>query len=72
MMPGFFLFRVADARVELVASGGLAPVDLVSSVAANGATAFLTIVAMSFGLIVPRMLSNYFRTLSARQGADHA
>jgi uncharacterized membrane protein YjjP (DUF1212 family) len=72
MMPGFFLFRVADARVELVASGGLAPVDLVSSVAANGATAFLTIVAMSFGLIVPRMLSNYFRTLSARRGADHA
>jgi hypothetical protein len=47
-------------------------VDLVSSVAANGATAFLTIVAMSFGLIVPRMLSNYFRTLSARRRADHA
>ena len=72
MMPGFFLFRVANARVELVASGGPAPVDLVSSVAANGATAFLIIVAMSFGLIVPRMLCDYFRTLSARHGADHA
>ena len=72
MMPGFFLFRAANARVELVASGGPAPVDLVSSVAANGATAFLIIVAMSFGLILPRMLSGYFRTLSARHGADHA
>jgi hypothetical protein len=29
-------------------------------------------VAMSFGLIVPRMLCDYFRTLSARHGADHA
>jgi uncharacterized membrane protein YjjP (DUF1212 family) len=72
MMPGFFLFRVANARVELVASGGPAPVDLVSSVAANGATAFLIIVAMSFGLIVPRMLCDYFRTLSTRHGPDHA
>lgn len=57
MMPGFFLFRLASARVELVASGTIA---------------FLIILAMSFGLIVPRMLYDYFRTLSARHRSGHA
>jgi hypothetical protein len=72
MMPGFFLFRLASARVELAASGESAPVDLVPSVVANGTTAFLIILAMSSGLIVPRMLFDYFRALSARHGADYA
>jgi uncharacterized membrane protein YjjP (DUF1212 family) len=52
--------------------GEPAPVDLIPSVAANGTTAFLIILAMSFGLIVPRMLCGYFRTLSARHRSDHA
>jgi hypothetical protein len=33
-----------------------APAALLTSVAANGATAFLIIMAMTFGLILPRML----------------
>jgi uncharacterized membrane protein YjjB (DUF3815 family) len=56
MMPGFFLFQAAGALVELVSMGSHASPALLTSVAANGATAFLVILAMAFGLIFPRML----------------
>ncbi|NUU41839.1 threonine/serine ThrE exporter family protein [Tardiphaga robiniae] len=56
MIPGFFLFEAASALVELVSLGPRAPIALLSNIAANGATAFLVILAMSFGLILPRIL----------------
>jgi uncharacterized membrane protein YjjB (DUF3815 family) len=56
LMPGFFLFNAATGLVELVSIGPGAPAALLTSVAANGATAFLIIMAMTFGLILPRML----------------
>lgn len=62
MMPGFFLFRAASALLELVAIGPRASADLVSAVVANGATAFLSILAMTVGLILPRMLFQRFAT----------
>ncbi|UGA46029.1 threonine/serine exporter family protein [Bradyrhizobium quebecense] len=62
MMPGFFLFEAASAMVELVSLGPHAPVTLLMSIAANGATAFLVILAMTFGLILPRMLLEHFLT----------
>lgn len=60
MMPGFFLFRAASALVALVSIGPHAPADLLTSVVSNGATAFLIILAMTFGLILPRMLFERF------------
>jgi len=56
MIPGFFLFQAASAIVELVSMGTRAPATLLTNIAANGATAFLVILAMTFGLILPRML----------------
>jgi hypothetical protein len=56
MMPGFFLFQAASALVELVSMGPHAPPALLTSIMANGATAFLIVLAMTFGLILPRML----------------
>ena len=56
LMPGFFLFNAATGIVELVSIGPSAPAALLTSIAANGATAFLIILAMTFGLILPRML----------------
>lgn len=56
LMPGFFLFNAATGLLELVSIGPTAPASLLTSVAANGATAFLIIIAMTFGLILPRML----------------
>jgi uncharacterized membrane protein YjjP (DUF1212 family) len=56
LMPGFFLFNAATGIVELVSIGSNAPAALLTGIAANGATAFLIILAMTFGLILPRML----------------
>jgi uncharacterized membrane protein YjjB (DUF3815 family) len=56
MIPGIFLFQTASAVVELVAMGPRAPVALLTTIATNGATAFVIILAMTLGLILPRML----------------
>jgi len=56
LMPGFFLFNAATGLAELVAIGPSAPAGLLTSIAASGATAFLIIIAMTFGLVLPRML----------------
>ncbi len=60
MMPGFFLFQAARGVIELVSVGPTAPTTLLVTIAANGATAFLVIMAMTFGLILPRMLFERF------------
>jgi hypothetical protein len=60
MMPGFFLFHAASGLVELVSIGPHAPAALLTSVAVNGTTAFLVILAMTLGLILPRMLFEHF------------
>jgi uncharacterized membrane protein YjjB (DUF3815 family) len=56
LMPGFFLFNAATGLVELVSIGPTAPAAVLTSIATSGATAFLIIMAMTFGLILPRML----------------
>jgi uncharacterized membrane protein YjjP (DUF1212 family) len=56
LMPGFYLFNAATGLAELVSIGPSAPAALLASIAASGATAFLIIMAMTFGLILPRML----------------
>jgi len=56
LMPGFFLFNAATGLVELISIGPSAPPALLTGIVASGATAFLVIMAMTFGLILPRML----------------
>jgi hypothetical protein len=56
LMPGFFLFNAATGLVELVSIGPSAPAALLTSIATSGPTAVLIIIAMTFGLILPRML----------------
>ena len=56
LMPGFFLFNAATGFVELASIGPTAPAALLTSVVTNGATAFVIIMAMTFGLILPRVL----------------
>ena len=55
LIPGVFLFRMAGEMVDLVTLGPQAPQELVVQVVANGTTAILIILAMTFGLIVPKM-----------------
>jgi uncharacterized membrane protein YjjB (DUF3815 family) len=56
LMPGFFLFNAATGLVELVSIEPTAPTAQLTSIVVNSATAFLIIMAMTFGLILPRML----------------
>ncbi|MGY4421042.1 uncharacterized membrane protein YjjP (DUF1212 family) [Bradyrhizobium sp. JR6.1] len=63
LMPGFFLFNAATGLVELVAVGPNAPPTLLNSIVTSGVTAFLIILAMTIGLILPRML--FERAISA-------
>jgi len=55
MIPGAYLFRMASGLVQL--AGGLhTTVELISATIADGVTASTIILAMSLGLIVPKMI----------------
>jgi uncharacterized membrane protein YjjP (DUF1212 family) len=55
MMPGVFLFRMASGLVQLTDKSQNTP-QLLSATLADGSTALLIILAMGFGLIVPKMV----------------
>jgi uncharacterized membrane protein YjjP (DUF1212 family) len=57
MMPGVYLFRMGSGLVQIAAGGQTA--DLLSAVA-DGATAAMIILAMSFGLVIPKLIIDYF------------
>jgi uncharacterized membrane protein YjjB (DUF3815 family) len=73
LIPGVFLFRMAGGMVELVTLASKAPQEIFDQVVANGATAILIILAMSFGLIFPKMcIQNLMGPVfQARDKHDH-
>jgi uncharacterized membrane protein YjjP (DUF1212 family) len=54
MIPGVFLFRLASGLLQL-AGGSQTTLALISATFADGITAIAIILAMSFGLIVPKL-----------------
>jgi uncharacterized membrane protein YjjP (DUF1212 family) len=62
LIPGVFLFRMAGGFVGLIALGGKASPDLLVSAIADGATALLIVLAMTFGLILPKMCIEHLYT----------
>jgi len=58
MMPGVFLFRMASGLVQLTDSMNTS-LELVGATIADGMTAITIILAMSFGLIVPKVLIDH-------------
>ena len=60
MMPGVYLFRLASGLVQLTAGGPQATLDLVTATVSVGVTAVLIVVAMSFGLLIPKIIIDYF------------
>jgi uncharacterized membrane protein YjjP (DUF1212 family) len=54
MMPGVFLFRMASGLAQL-AGGSHTTLELISATIADGMTAITIVLAMSVGLIVPKV-----------------
>jgi hypothetical protein len=54
MMPGVYLFRMASGLLQ-IADGTQRSLELLNATAADGFTAVLIILAMGFGLIVPKL-----------------
>jgi len=68
MMPGVFIFRMASG-LEQIASGVHTTLPLISGAIADAMTATTIILAMSFGLVVPKLFIDYFvsNTRAARR-----
>jgi hypothetical protein len=58
IMPGVYLFRMASGLVQIAATPQPS-LELISATIANGMTAGVIIVAMSFGLIIPKLIIDY-------------
>jgi uncharacterized membrane protein YjjP (DUF1212 family) len=59
MIPGVYLFRMTSGLVQ-IAQGSSTTLSLISATLSDGMTAIIIILAMSFGLIVPKMLIDHF------------
>jgi uncharacterized membrane protein YjjP (DUF1212 family) len=57
MMPGVYLFRMGSGLVQ-ISEGTQSTTDLLNTVA-SGATAGMIILAMSLGLIIPKLIIDY-------------
>ena len=75
MIPGVYLFRMASGLLQ-IAGGSQNTLELFSATTADGLTAAIIILAMSFGLIVPKMAVDYFSDRADRaeseEATDHA
>jgi uncharacterized membrane protein YjjP (DUF1212 family) len=58
MMPGVFLFRMASGLLQ-IAGGSQTTLELISATIADGMTAMIITLAMSFGLITPKLVIEY-------------
>jgi uncharacterized membrane protein YjjP (DUF1212 family) len=55
MLPGVLLFRMASGLVQ-IAGGAQASLELISATIADGMSALISILAMSLGLITPKLV----------------
>jgi uncharacterized membrane protein YjjP (DUF1212 family) len=66
MIPGVFLFSMASGLVRL-AGGSNITLELLSGTIGDGITAALIILAMGFGLIVPKLIMDHLLEPSPRE-----
>jgi uncharacterized membrane protein YjjP (DUF1212 family) len=65
MIPGVYLFRMASGLVQ-IAEGSHMTLELMSATVADGMIAMSITLAMSFGLIAPKLIIDYFSERSMR------
>ena len=74
MIPGVYLFRMASGLVEIAGGAPTTP-WLIQATIADAMTAAVIILAMSLGLIVPKMIIDYLSNRSVRtslaEAAEH-
>ena len=75
LIPGVYLFRLASGLLQL-AGGSQTTLDLLGATLADAITAFMIILAMGLGLIVPKMLIDRFdrrqKNSKSPEAKDHA
>lgn len=67
MMPGIFFFRVASGLVQIAHLGGAKAAHLVPETIGDAMTAFMIVMAMTVGLIVPKTMIDHFFPLRDAQ-----
>lgn len=65
MMPGVFMFRMASGLLQLI-NDSQRTWELMGATFADGSIAILIILAMSFGLIVPKLILDYISEKASR------
>src|SRR3984957_16517394 len=68
LIPGVFLFRMASGLTQLAGGSHTTP-ELISGTIADGMTATVIILAMSFGLILPKMVIDHLSDRSTQARA---
>jgi uncharacterized membrane protein YjjP (DUF1212 family) len=59
MMPGVYLFRMASGLVQIGSGSQTTTLQLLGATTSDGMIAVMIILAMSFGLIIPKMLIDF-------------
>ncbi len=65
MLPGVYLFRMMSGLVQ-IAGGEATTLSLIEGTISAGMTASIVILAMSLGLIIPKMIVDYLSNRSTR------
>jgi uncharacterized membrane protein YjjP (DUF1212 family) len=65
MIPGVYLFKMMSGLVQL-ATGSHTTLELLSATISDGLTAIAIILAMSFGLIIPKLVIDYLSNTSTQ------